>query len=104
MSTEIWNITSEIWSTTLELWTGAAPVLEEIQGTGLDYYDAYKNLSEKKKKKIIRLVLFMNNIKIKDEKEVKDYNVTVKDIDLVMEMYKDYKQDKKIIINDVILR
>lgn len=96
---ETWDSTEEYW------WIDAAPVLEEIIGTGLDYYDAYEKLDEKKKRKIIRLILHINDIKIVEEKEVKDYKVTVDDINMVMEMFKEYKENKKkVIITNVEVR
>lgn len=102
MSEYTFDTLDETWDLTEEYWIIAAPVLEEIEGTGLDYYDTYKKLDEKKKRKIIRLILHINNIKIVEEKEIKNYKVTVDDINMVMKMFKEYKEgNKKIIVTNV---
>ena len=101
MSEYKYNELDENWDSTEEYWIVAIPVLEEIEGTGLDYYAAYKKLDEKKKQKIIKLILYINDVKIIETKQINDYKVSADDINLVMNMFKEYKQTSKVTITDV---
>ena len=60
-------------------------IVESIDKHGGTVYDAVKYLDKKKKKRLIRLVMKRNNIKVYDEaKEVKNIEAHVEDIEMIV--------------------
>ena len=53
-----------------------------------EYENIYKKLDDEKKKKVVKLICMVKGQKIEEEKEVQDFEVTVDDIDLVLERAK----------------
>ena len=50
-----------------------------------EYENIYRKLVDEKKKKVVKLICMVKGQKIEEEKEVQDFEVTVDDIDLVLE-------------------
>ena len=53
-----------------------------------EYENIYRKLDDEKKKKVVKLICMVKGQKIEEEKEVQDFEVTVDDIDLVLERAK----------------
>ena len=53
-----------------------------------EYENIYRKLDDEKKKKVVKLICMGKGQKIEEEKEVQDFEVTVDDIDLVLERAK----------------
>ena len=79
-------------------WDNVALIQEIITvvDAGGSVTDAIKDLDKKKKKKLIRLIMKMNGIKKYDEeKEVKNIQAKVKDVELII---KEARSSVKVII------
>lgn len=66
-------------------------VVEIIGGGGRapeEAWDAYKHLKEKKKKKVIKVIMWLKGEKFEEEHAIEDYEVTVDDINLILEEHK----------------
>ena len=50
-----------------------------------EYENVYKKLDDENKKKVVKLICMVKGQKFEEEKEVQDFEVTVDDIDLVLE-------------------
>ena len=53
-----------------------------------EYENIYRKLDDEKKKKVVKLICMVKGQKFEEEKEVQDFEVTVDDIDLVLERAK----------------
>lgn len=106
MSYYLWDDTCETWDKHCIVWEQCERIVEEITGgaarTPEEVWNAYKHLDKKKKKRIIRLVLYLKGEKIVEEKEIEDYEVTISDIKMITEEYKKRKEEKiKINISNI---
>jgi len=109
MSFYLWDDTCETWDEHCIVWEQCERIVEEITGgaarTPEAAWDAYKNLKEKKKKRIIRLVIYLKGEKITEEKEIENYEVTISDMEIITEAYKKRKEEKiKINVSNIELR
>ena len=70
-------------------WDSVLEIISEISTpTGIDT-EAVKLLDKKKKKKLIRLIMHRNGVKVYDEeKEIKNITHKIKDIELIAEEIK----------------
>ena len=98
MSFYLWDDTCENWDTHCVIWDQCERIVDDITKgatrTPEEAWDAYKQLNKKKKKRIIRLVLYLKGEKIIQEKEIENYEVTVSDIKMITEEYKKRKEEK----------
>ena len=117
----VWNTNPYNWDTMEHLWNSAdicvaTPVTPPSSGGGVDltqpelydphdpYAKAKKKLDKKCKKKLVKVIIYLNNRRFVDEKEVCDidnYKITVKDINILLEEYNKYKKQILISIDDV---
>ena len=80
-----WNEADFRWDDNPHLWNLVVEIVESIDKHGGTVYDAVKDLDKKKKKRLIRLVMKRNNIKVYDEaKEVKNIEAHVEDIEMIV--------------------
>ena len=80
-----WNEADFRWDDNPHLWNLVVEIVESIDKHGGTVYDAVKDLDKKKKKRLIRLVMTRNNIKVYDEaKEVKNIEAHVEDIEMIV--------------------
>ena len=86
---EDWNNFCFLWDECVRLVGGAARIPEEA-------WDAYKNIKEKNKKKVIKVIVWLRGEKFEEEKPIEDYKITVEDIQMLLEEYKKQNIDKKI--------
>ena len=47
--------------------------------------ELYKHLDDEKKKRAVKLICMVKGVKFEEEKEIQDFEVTIDDIDLVLE-------------------
>jgi len=86
-----------------EYWKEAAPVIEEIIGSGgiEGVAPEWEKLDKKKKKKIIKLIIWYKTKKYEERKEVKNnINVIANNIDLMAENYKVTIDEVKSIVKE----
>lgn len=77
-----WNNNNFKWGELAQAWD----LVQEISTGGLIDPIKVENLDKKKKKKLVRLIMHMNNIKIFDEeKEIKNITHKIEDIKLIAE-------------------
>ena len=56
--------------------------------TRKEYQNIYNQLEDDKKKKVVKLICMVKGRKIEEEKEVEDFEISIDDIDLVLERAK----------------
>jgi len=90
----------EVWNTTGVLWTDdIITILERITiggsrggvRTKQDTWNAWDNIGEKNKKKVVRVILTMNKVQHITEQDINKYKVTIEDIEMVLDAYEKYK-------------
>jgi len=82
-----WNKANIKWNENSFLWNDVQEIIAVIEAGGSDWDEVDKD--EKKRKRIIRLIMERNGIKIYDErKEVKNIKVHLDDIKLIAEEIK----------------
>jgi hypothetical protein len=97
-----WNEVENYWNLEESLWNEAVPILKSlaIRHAGIaepqipDWQKKeFEKLQKAEQRKIIRLILYYNKIKYSQEIEIdeKDYNVTAKDIQMIIEEYEKRK-------------
>ena len=74
-----WEELQVIWN----LWKTFVNVFEQTRKR--DYLDVYDKLDDEKKQKVVKLICLVKGQKIEEEKVVEDFEITVDDIDLVLE-------------------
>lgn len=81
-----WNDANFAFSSNPYTWDDVALVrqLVEAIGVGEDPM-AYLAKEPEKKKKVIKLICKVQGIEYKEEKEIQDYKITVKDIEILAE-------------------
>jgi hypothetical protein len=89
-----WDGFCHLWDDCILIIGGAGAAPEEA-------WDAYRKLSRKKKKKVIRVIVTLKGEEFEESKEVEDYNITVDDIKLLLEEYKKYQEEIKITVSNI---
>jgi hypothetical protein len=82
--TEIWNFLDLLWDE-FEFFVGIFGGRGKSQARKLELY---KHLDDEKKKRAVKLICKVRGVKFEEEKEIQDFEVTVDDIDLVLERAK----------------
>tara|TARA_B100000131_G_C17824609_1_gene495149 strand:- start:199 stop:516 length:318 start_codon:yes stop_codon:yes gene_type:complete len=77
-----WNIIDTVW----ELFEVFVDVFKSVKKR--DYGNVYDKLDKEKKKKVVKLICMVKGRKIEEEKEVEDFEISIDDIDLVLERAK----------------
>ena len=86
-----WDKAAILWNSNSYLWNDVREILEELGSKGhpekLPEY--LEKLDDKKKKKLIRLIMYMNDVEVYDEKkEISNIKVYVEDVKLMIEEVK----------------
>jgi len=103
MASIIWDTTCDNWNSFCYKWDDCT-LIEEIGGAGKppeEVWNAYKHLDKKKKKKLIKIIVWLKDEIFEEEKPVEDYNITVDDIKLLLEDYKKHKDEIKITVSNI---
>ena len=88
---EKWEEADTIWNAIEEFWNEFAFFIDVFGGRGKTpkrKLELYKDLEKDEKKRAIRLICKVKGVKFEEEKEIQDFEVTVDDIDLVLERAK----------------
>ena len=91
MATKIkWEDANFKWNDNPHTWDDVALVIEVISvvgppGEGDDFIHPIFDKEPEKKKKLVKLICKVQGKTIKKEKEIKEYKITVKDIQLLAE-------------------
>ena len=101
----LWDLTCDEWNKFCYLWNDCVLIIEEISGGGRkppeEIYETYQKLDIKKKKKLIKVIIWLKGERYEEEKTVEDYKVTVDDIKLLMEEYNKQKTEIKIEVSNI---
>ena len=87
-TTITWDKANFKWNSNLHTWDEVALVIEAISGPpgeGDDFIHPFFDRDPEKKDKLVKLICKVQGKTIKKEKEIKDYKITVKDIQLLTE-------------------
>ena len=79
----IWNELDAIWNEFLfffQIFGGGKSKARKLE--------VYKHLDDEKKKRAVKLICMVKGKKFEEEKEIQDFEVTIDDIDLVLERAK----------------
>ena len=92
MATKIkWDEANFKWNDNPHTWDEVALVIEALEaisgppGEGDDFIHPFFDKDSEKKKKLVKLICKVQGKTIKKEKEIKDFKITVKDIQLLAE-------------------
>jgi len=77
-----WEAIQVIW----ELWEFFVDVFKSVKKR--DYENVYDKLDKEKKKKVVKLICMVKGQKIEEEKVVEDFEISIDDIELVLERAK----------------
>jgi NACalpha-BTF3-like transcription factor len=77
-----WNIINVAW----ELFETFFQIFGSVKKK--NYQNVYNKLDDEKKKKVIKLICMVRGQKIEEEKEVEDFEISIDDIELVLERAK----------------
>ena len=86
-----WGETEAIWNLIDEVWNEFVFFVDIFGGRGKTQKqkaELYKHLDKEKKKRAVKLICMVKGVKFEEEKEIQDFEVTVDDIDLVLERAK----------------
>lgn len=109
-----WDGTEEIWGTTNALWTDEfITVVEKVRAGGSrggvrrkqDMWDSWNRLNNVDKKKFLYLILTLKSgVRLKENISIKDYKVSVEDIEMVLDEYEKVRDKINIKIDDIKVR
>ena len=116
MAGNTWNRYTFLWGLDTDLegnaanfvWGISASIIEKLKKGGSrggvrrrqDLWNAWDKLSEKNKKKIISVVIFLETGEVKaTTNEIAEYNITVDDIEYLIEQYDLWKETKEKLLN-----
>ena len=86
-----WDRVESIWNLIDQIWNEFVFFIEVFGGRGKSKerkLELYKHLDDEKKKRAVKLICKVRGVKFEEEKEIQDFEVTVDDIDLVLERAK----------------
>ena len=92
---------SGTWGTFCHLWDDCILL---IGGAGIDPQEAlkiYQKLDDKKKKKIIKVIVWLKGERFEESKAIEDYKVTVEDIKLVLERNQKINEKLKLKVSNI---
>ena len=85
---ENWDEASVVWNLADLIWDEFLFFVEIFGGRGKSKarkLELYKHLDDEKKKRAVKLICMVKGQKFEEEKEIQDFEVTIDDIDLVLE-------------------
>ncbi len=99
-----WNDVPDVWNTTDRLWNSVCPFIEEVlaggrggKGTPEDALAEFNKLDKKRKRRVIRLIMYYKNQQFSQQREIRDdLDVTVEDMRLLQEKYGEWKRQREI--------
>jgi|TARA_R110001599_G_scaffold67850_4_gene191329 hypothetical protein len=86
-----WDKAAILWNSNSYLWNDVREILEELGAKGFPdrLPEELEKLDDKKKKKLIRLIMYLNDVEVYDEKkEVSNIKAYVEDVKLIVEEVK----------------
>ena len=87
-----WSNAAILWNSNSYLWDDVREILKELgsaKGHPERLPEHLEKLDDKKKKKLIRLIMYLNDVEVYDEKkEVSNIKVYVEDVKLMIEEVK----------------
>tara|TARA_B100001778_G_C18554277_1_gene614513 strand:- start:26 stop:346 length:321 start_codon:yes stop_codon:yes gene_type:complete len=87
------ELVSDVW----ELWRFFLDVFQQTKKS--EYKNVYDKLDDEKKKKVVKLICMVKGQKIEEEKVVEDFEISIDDIDLVLERAK--KVVPKLVVENI---
>lgn len=85
----VWDTLCETWDETDIIWDECEPILKKIKGGSRggvrkdkDLWNEWDKLNWKNKQKVYRCICLVKGVKYEQQKEIKKFDVTVKDIDI----------------------
>jgi hypothetical protein len=98
-----WNDVPELWNEAERLWNNVCPIIEEITGgrggkaSPEDTLAEFNKLDKKKKRRILRVILYYKGERFSQQREVRDdLGVTVEDMRLLIEKYGEWKRQREL--------
>ena len=90
MAIEKWNEIEDVWNVLDQIWNEFALFIRIFGGgkTRRQKLDAYGGLDKEKKKRVVKLICMVKGQKIEEEKVVEDFEISIDDIELVLERAK----------------
>tara|TARA_Y100000593_G_scaffold72213_1_gene132638 strand:- start:3145 stop:3483 length:339 start_codon:yes stop_codon:yes gene_type:complete len=88
---DTWEGADVIWNLAEQIWDEFLFFIEIFGGRGKSQarkLELYKHLDKEKKKRAVKLICMVKGVKFEEEKEIQDFEVTIDDIDLVLERAK----------------
>ena len=89
-----WDGFCHLWDDCILIIGGAGKPPEEA-------WNAYKGLSKKKKKKVIKLIVWLKDEIFEEEKPIEDYDITIEDIKMILNEYNRMKKVKNINVSNI---
>jgi len=90
----------EVWNETAALWTDdVVEILKQVAYGGSrggvrtkqDTWNAWDEIDNVNKKKVVKVILTLKGVRHIAEQDINEYNVTIEDLELVLEEYEKYK-------------
>ena len=88
-----WEEVFDVW----ELWKFFLDVFQQTKKS--EYKNIYEKLDDEKKKKVVKLICMVKGQKIEEEKVVEDFEISIDDIELVLERAK--KVVPKLVVENI---
>ena len=91
MAIERWNEIEDVWNVLDQIWNEFALFIRLFGGRGKSQarkLEIYGGLDKEKKKRVVKLICMVKGQKIEEEKVVEDFEISVDDIELVLERAK----------------
>ena len=89
MSKKSWEKLNKPWNTITAVWELFETFFLTFGGKKKkDYQNIYDKLDSEKKRKVVKLICMVKGKKIEEEKVVEDFEISIDDIELVLERAK----------------
>jgi NACalpha-BTF3-like transcription factor len=88
-----WEEVFDVW----ELWKFFLDIFQQTKKS--EYKNIYEKLDDEKKKKVVKLICMVKGQKIEEEKVVEDFEISIDDIELVLERAK--KVVPKLVVENI---
>ena len=90
-----WDSLCETWDSSKVIWDECIPILKKIKLGGSrggvrkdkDCWNEWDNLNFKNKQKVFRCICLIKGIKCDQQREIKEFDVTVEDITMLLDEY-----------------
>jgi len=92
---------SGTWDTFCHMWDDCILIIGGAGQPPEVAFATYKKLDKKQKKRIIKVIVWLKGERFEDSKEIKDYEVTVDDIKMLLEKYQHKEKINKIQVSNI---